>query len=75
MLIKCAVCGRAFERSTPVPDFLIEGRGSGKSTIALLNFMKANCRSDLCLKQLQEAVNECYNEWQRISPTETEEKS
>lgn len=75
MLAKCAVCGRAFERSTPVPDLLIEGRGNGKSTIALLNFMKVNCCSDLCLKQWREAVNECYNEWQRMPLVETEEQS
>lgn len=73
MLIKCAVCGRAFEHSTPCPDLLIEGRENGKSAIALLNFMKANCCSDLCLKQWWEAANECYNEWQ-TPPTETEER-
>lgn len=51
MLIKCAVCGRAFERSTPAPNLLVEGRGSGRSTIALLKFVRAHCCSDSCLKQ------------------------
>lgn len=74
MLIKCAVCGRAFERPTPVPDLLIDGRGNGRSTITLLKFMKANCCSDSCLKQWWEAVNESYNEWQRVPTTETEER-
>lgn len=73
MLIKCAVCGRAFERSTPCPDLLIEGRGNGRSTIALLNFMKYHCCSDLCLKQLWDAIEESYNEWQMLL-TETEER-
>ena len=52
MKVKCVVCGRVFERSTPMPDLLIEGRGSGRSTIALLEFMRGHCCSDLCLKQL-----------------------
>lgn len=63
MTVKCIVRGRAFERSTPAPNSVIEGRGNGKSTIVLLEFMKANCCGDLCLKQWWEAINESYNEW------------
>ena len=64
MKVKCAVCGCVFECSTPIPDLLIEGRGSGRSTIALSEFMRAHCCSDLCLKQLWDAIEEMYNEWQ-----------
>lgn len=74
MKVKCAVCGRVFERSTPMPDLLIEGRGSGRSTIALLEFMRAHCCSDLCLKQLWGAIEEMYNEWQMPSQQSTEEE-
>ena len=74
MKVKCIVCGRVFERSTPMPDLLIEGRGSGRSTIALLEFMRAHCCSDLCLKQLWDAIEEMYNEWQMPPRQSTEEE-
>ena len=74
MKVKCAVCGRIFERSTPMPDLLIEGRGSGRSTIALLEFMRAHCCSDSCLKQMWDAIAEMYNEWQMPPRQSTEEE-
>ncbi len=64
MIVRCIVCGRTFECPAPLPNFLIEARGSARTKIALLNFMKVYCCSDLCLKQWWEAINESYNEWQ-----------
>ena len=75
MKVKCAVCGRVFERSMSMPDLLIEGRGSGRSTIALSEFMRAHCCSDLCLKQLWDAIEEMYNEWQMPPQQSTEEEA
>ena len=73
MKVKCAVCGRVFERSMSIPDLLIEGRGSGRSTIALSDFMRVHCCSDLCLKQLWDAIEEMYNEWQMPRQSTEEE--